>query len=154
MIATPDNIQIGEPMPRLGSVSASSGYEIRVSWVAGPRQGRTDTVDLAPVLLAYKFYRPLRENPGLLKTVRAIDDGAAIAWGDDDELDMAATTVERLTFARDWNGTASRSTPPPRNSASAGGSWLITRAGAASHASSRSPADESMVLTRGTSGRK
>jgi hypothetical protein len=53
-------------------------------------------VDLAPVILTLKFYRPLRDKPEMLKTVHLIEDGAAIAWGEDDAIDMAATTIERL----------------------------------------------------------
>ena len=46
--------------------------------------------------MTYKVYRPLRENPELFKSVHLTADGAAIAWGNDDAIDMAATTVERL----------------------------------------------------------
>jgi len=87
---------IGEQMPRVGSVSHHGAYEIVVSWVSGPRETNADIVDLAPVILTHKFYRPLRDNPEMLKTVHIIADGAAIAWGDDDAIDMAATTIERL----------------------------------------------------------
>jgi hypothetical protein len=43
-----------------------------------------------------KVFAPLRNDPGLFQTVHIVEGGAAIAWGDDDKIDMAATTVERL----------------------------------------------------------
>jgi len=94
MSATKNIARVGDPMPRLGAVSHHNGYEIAVSWQAGPRADKTDIVDLAPVVLAYKVYRPLRDNPKLFKALHRSDDGAAIVWNDD--IDMAATTVEWL----------------------------------------------------------
>ena len=91
-----EHIRIGDPMPYLASVAHHGAYEVAVSWHSGARTGRTDVVDLAPIILAYKLYRPLRDNPELLNTARLIDGGAAIAWGDGDGMDMAATTIERL----------------------------------------------------------
>ena len=96
MSETEQVAHIGDQMPRVGSVSHHGAYEIVVSWAAGPRERKADIVDLAPVVLTHKFFRPLRDNPEMLKTVHVIDDGAAIAWGDDDTIDMAATTIERL----------------------------------------------------------
>ena len=94
MSATENIARVGDPMPRLGAVSHHNGYEIAVSWQAGPRAGKTDIVDLAPVVLAYKVYRPLRDNPKLFKALHRSDGGAAIVWNDD--IDMPATTVEWL----------------------------------------------------------
>jgi len=96
MSETETIINIGDPMPRLGSVSYHGAYEIVTSWLSGPREGKPDLVDLAPVVLAYKVYRPLRDNPEMLKSVHILEDGAAIAWGEGDAIDMAATTIERL----------------------------------------------------------
>jgi hypothetical protein len=96
MNETEETIRIGDPMPRLSSVSYHGAYEIVASWLSGPRKGKADVVDLAPVVLTYKVYRPLRDNTEMLKSVHLLEDGAAIAWGEDDAIDMAATTVERL----------------------------------------------------------
>jgi hypothetical protein len=96
MSETETVVHIGEQMPRAGSVSHHGAYEIVVSWVSGPREREADIVDVAPVVLTHKLYRPLRDNPEMLKTVHIIEDGAAIAWGEDDAIDMAATTIERL----------------------------------------------------------
>lgn len=96
MSETENIVSIGDPMPRLVSVSYHGAYEVAVSWASGLRERNTDTVDLGPVILAHKFYRPLRDNPDLLKSVHVIADGTAIAWGDDDDVDLAAATIERL----------------------------------------------------------
>jgi hypothetical protein len=90
-------ITIGEPMPRLASVARHGAYEIVVGWAAGStREHNADLVDLAPLILTHKFYKPLRDNPDLFNTVHMIEDGSAVAWGDDDAIDMAATSIERL----------------------------------------------------------
>jgi len=90
-------ISIGEPMPRLASVTSHGTYEIVVVWAAGsPREHNADLVDLAPLILTHKLYKPLRDDPDLLKTVHMIEDGSAIAWGADDAIDVAATSIERL----------------------------------------------------------
>jgi hypothetical protein len=90
-------ICIGEPMPRLASVAYPGAYEITVEWAAGStREHAADLIDLAPLILTHKLYKPLRDNPDLLKTVHMIEGGSAIAWDVDDAIDMAATSIERL----------------------------------------------------------
>jgi BrnA antitoxin of type II toxin-antitoxin system len=97
MNETEQVVSIGDPMPRLASVAGRGAYEIVVSWAAGStREHNADLVDLAPLVLTHKLYRPLRDDPDLFKTVHLIEGGSAIAWGDDDAIDMAATSVERL----------------------------------------------------------
>jgi hypothetical protein len=91
-----ETIKVGDPMPRLASVAYHDGMEVAVSWRSGLRTGKADIVDLAPAIMTYKLYRPLRDDAELLKSVHVTADGAAIAWGTDDAIDMAATTVERL----------------------------------------------------------
>jgi len=101
MSGTEQVINIGEPMPRLASVACHGAYEIVVGWAAGsPRERSADLIDLAPLILAHKLYKPLRDNPDLFKTVHTIAGGSAIAWGDDDAIDMAATSIERLAEER------------------------------------------------------
>jgi hypothetical protein len=96
MSGTENLISIGDPIPRLASVSHHGAYQVAVSWATGPRERNAEMVDLAPVILTHKFYRPLRDNAALFKTVHIIEDGAAIAWGTDDAIDVAVTTIERL----------------------------------------------------------
>ena len=69
---------------------------VRVTWSAGIRAGRTDVVDLSPMINSLKLYRPLRENRMLFRTLHLIEKGRVLAWGDDDEIDMAADSVEEL----------------------------------------------------------
>jgi hypothetical protein len=91
-----DTIRVGDPMPRLASVAHHDGLEVAVSWSSGLRAGKADVVDLVPAIMTYKVYRPLRDDPELFKSVHLTADSTAIAWGTDDGIDMAATTVERL----------------------------------------------------------
>jgi hypothetical protein len=93
MNSTPSSIP---PMPCLGSVAQHDGMKITVSWRAGRNADQADIVDLAPVIMTYKVYRPLRDDPELFKSVHLTADGTAIAWGDTNAIDMAATTIERL----------------------------------------------------------
>ena len=87
-----DAIRAGEPLPRIRCVSPEDNWTVLVTWQSGERQ----LVDLAPAVFTYKFYRPLREDRALFSTVHPIEDGAAVAWGGDDAVDMAAATIARL----------------------------------------------------------
>lgn len=89
-------IKVGDPMPLLGSVVQHGDLKVVVSWRSGLRADKADIVDLAPVIMTYMVYRPLRDNPELFKSVHLTADSTAIAWGNDGVIDMAATTIERL----------------------------------------------------------
>jgi hypothetical protein len=97
-----DIVETGKPLPRLAAVSSVSGPHrlIRVRWAEGARAGRTETVDLSPLIDTHKFYVPLRERSKLFDTVHLINDGAAIARGGDDAIDMAAASIQRLAEER------------------------------------------------------
>ena len=84
------------PPPPTRIPSLSSG-----SW-AFARNDRDD--DLAPHVLTFALYRPLRENRELFETVHVAADGAAIAWGPGEEIDMPATAIERLATDAMSNG--------------------------------------------------
>lgn len=84
------------PLPQLASVKAVNDLTVRVTWASGIRVNRTDLVDLSPLVKSLKFYRPLRMNASLFRTVHLIEGGTILAWGDDDEIDMAADSVEQL----------------------------------------------------------
>jgi hypothetical protein len=86
------------PMPKIAAVKPAGHLTVEVTWRQDTRAGRTEVIDLAPVVGAYKFYKSLRDENGVLfATARVNDLGTMIIWGaDDDELEMAATTVERL----------------------------------------------------------
>jgi hypothetical protein len=84
------------PMPRLATVEVVRHLVVRVTWSAGTRTNRIDIVDLSPLINSLKFYRPLREDRSLFRTLHLIEGGAILAWGDDDKIDMAADSIEQL----------------------------------------------------------
>jgi hypothetical protein len=84
------------PMPRLGAVRAIDGSSVLVNWIEGARTGRTEAVNLRPLIDNFRAYKPLRGNVPLFSTVHLIEDGNAIAWGDDESINMAATSLERM----------------------------------------------------------
>ena len=95
MSATDEAIRVGDPLPRIATARVAGGLSIAVTWASGIRAGREDVVDLAPVVMTLRFYRPLRLDPDLFAAVAVAEDGSALLW-DDGRIDMAATTVERL----------------------------------------------------------
>ena len=82
-------------MPVIASVHAAGERHIRVRWETDAPRKSTEAIDLSPLLNAFKFYRPLRGNDRLFRTVHVAEDGNAIAWGDG-SIDMSATSIERL----------------------------------------------------------
>jgi hypothetical protein len=84
------------PMPKIARIEAADHLVVRAEWSAGFRAGRTDVVDLSPMINTLKLYRPLREDESLFRTVHLIEDGRVLAWGNDDQIVMAADNVEEL----------------------------------------------------------
>jgi len=84
------------PMPKIANLQVVEPPVIRVTWSDGLRVGRTDVVDLSPMTDSFRLYRPIRDNEVLFRTVHLIEDGRILAWGDDDQIDMAAETIEDL----------------------------------------------------------
>lgn len=91
-----DIVQVGPPLPRIDSVQADNEFSVRVTWIGDLDPPLPTRIDLAPIILTYKFYRPLRDNLELFRTVHVANDGTAIAWGKNDEIDMPATAIENL----------------------------------------------------------
>lgn len=87
---------VGEILPRIASVSVHRDFHVTVTWGEGSRAGRSDVVDLGPTIMTYKLYAPLRDNPSLFQTVRVINYGSALGWGNGEEIDMSAEGVEDL----------------------------------------------------------
>jgi hypothetical protein len=83
-------------MPKIRDVVALADHRVRVTWQDSLRPHMTEDVDLSPLIQTLKFYEPLRNRKSLFRSVHVIDGGNAIAWGANDEVDMAATSVERL----------------------------------------------------------
>lgn len=90
-----DVVEAGLPLPRLREALPLEPYRLRVVWSEGPRAGREEEVDLLPVIQSYRYFRPLRGAPQSFARLRLEDDGATLVW-EDDELELAASTVERL----------------------------------------------------------
>lgn len=82
--------------PRICTVAVDVHLVLRVTWSAGPRVGKEDVVDLSPILLASKVFRRLREDEELFKTVHRVAGGVAVAWGDNDEIDLSAIAIQNL----------------------------------------------------------
>lgn len=89
-------ISANSGMPRLAQVTPAGGTSVEVTWSAGPRMGRKDNIDLAPLLFSKKIFRPLRDNPILFSTVHVISRGNAIAWAGSSDLEMSARSIEQL----------------------------------------------------------
>ena len=90
-------IEVGDPLPTIGEVERGAGpLTVVVTWAGGARADRRDIIDLAPVLMTYKVFIPLRDDPALFASLRVAEFGEAIEWGEDDELAVSATTLQRL----------------------------------------------------------
>jgi len=85
----------GIPLPRISEIQALPDFRLAIVWAEGSRRGRTDLVDLAPVINTYKVYRPLRNNEELFQTARLVDEGNVVAWGDG-RIDMSAELLEDI----------------------------------------------------------
>lgn len=90
-----DVIDTGIAMPRVASVRALSGTKVEVAWAAGQRAGKSEVIDLAPIIGTYAIFRPLRNNEALFSTVKVIENGGVVAW-DGDDLELAADALEDL----------------------------------------------------------
>ncbi|WP_264051685.1 DUF2442 domain-containing protein [Methylobacterium flocculans] len=92
-----DTITVGEALPKLASVEPANGpFSVSVTWAAGSRVGRTDIVDLAPMIFTFKVFKPLRDNPELFRSVRVGDWGTSLVWPGNDDLDVGAESVEEM----------------------------------------------------------
>ena len=64
--------------------------------MANPPYGLPALRSLLPLIDSFKFYEPLRRNQTLFSSAHVIEDGHAIAWGEDENIDMPATSIVRL----------------------------------------------------------
>jgi hypothetical protein len=95
MSADTDIVTIGDPMPRIAGIRHAHEHVVSVTWADGLRKGMTEAVDLAPVIMQYRIFQPLRVDVELFASVQLGEDGDTLVW-DEGRIDMAATTVERL----------------------------------------------------------
>lgn len=91
-----ERLTVGRALPKIADVAAVSPTSVAVTWEPGSRDGRSEIVDLAPMLHAFRMYRPLRDDPEAFARVRVAAFGSAIAWDDDEQIDMSAVAVEEL----------------------------------------------------------
>ena len=85
----------GIPMARVASVRPLHDNRVVIKWSRGKHAGKTDEINLTPLIATYRIFRPLKNNAALFATVKVIDDGGAIGW-DGDDLELAADTLEDL----------------------------------------------------------
>jgi hypothetical protein len=90
-------VTVGRALPKLASVEPGNGrYDVQVTWAAGARVGRTDTVDLAPMIFTFKVFKALRDGAVAFDTVRLGDYGASIVWPENEDLDIGADAIEEM----------------------------------------------------------
>jgi hypothetical protein len=85
-----ETLEAGAPAPRIAAVGPGAGLSVSITW----ENGRTDIVDLSPLILGHKAFKPLRNDPALFAQVAVEEYGCAIRWSD--TLDMANYTLQRL----------------------------------------------------------
>jgi hypothetical protein len=88
-------VDTGVPLPRMAAVRAAAPLTLLVTWAEGARAGRTDRVDLAPIVETLKIFRPLRKDDALFATAHLGEDGDTVLWAGDN-LEMHAETLESL----------------------------------------------------------
>jgi len=81
-----------KPIPRITAVEAGTPpLTLRVHW----SHGGESLIDVSGPIGAFRVYAPLRDAPERFASVKVGECGTDIAW--DDEIDMAADTLWRLT---------------------------------------------------------
>lgn len=95
-----DIVTVGRALPKLASAEPGPGrFTITVRWAEGARAGRTDVVDLAPVIFTFKVFKPLRDGTVPFADLRLGEWGASVVWPGHDDLDIGAETLEELAEA-------------------------------------------------------
>jgi hypothetical protein len=95
MSATEEILDTGAPMARIARIRVIGPTTVEINWSEGARAGRTDVLDLTPLIGSYKVYRPLRGNVDLFATAHLIEDGDVVAW-DGPDLEMTGELIETL----------------------------------------------------------
>ncbi|TPL57286.1 DUF2442 domain-containing protein [Mesorhizobium sp. B2-4-2] len=85
-----DIVTVGNPLPRIALVTMIDGRRVRITW----RDGRSNTVDLNPVLNSHRHFIPLRDDDELFGTMRVNEDGNAIEW--DGGIELSAEWIDTL----------------------------------------------------------
>jgi hypothetical protein len=95
MSATEEFLDTGTPLARIANIRVVRPRTLEVNWAPATRDGRTELVDLMPLIGSYKVYRPLRGNTDLFETAHLIEGGEVVAW-DGPDLEMTAELIETL----------------------------------------------------------
>lgn len=84
--------QATEPFEFVRSVEyVGPEYLLSVTW----RDGRTEEVDLAPLVFRYKILRPLRDLERF-RQVGVDEYGNGLVWGDDPDLEVSPEQIREL----------------------------------------------------------
>ena len=95
MSANEEFLDTGTPLARIAKIRVVGPSTIEITWSQTTRSGRTDVLDLTPLIGSYKVYRPLRGNADLFATAHLAEDGEVVAW-DGPDLEMTAELIETL----------------------------------------------------------
>jgi hypothetical protein len=93
MSATEEFLDTGKPLARIAKIRVVGPSTLEITWARTTRRGRTDVLDLTPLIGSYKVYRPLRGNADLFATAHLVEDGEVVAW-DGPDLEMTAELIE------------------------------------------------------------
>lgn len=89
-------LRVGNPLPRIAHVEPANGsFHLLVKWATGRRSGE-EVIDVSPHLLEFKVYKPLRENPELFAKAAVSDDGSAVVWPGNADLEVSSDALEEL----------------------------------------------------------
>jgi len=95
-----DIVTVGRALPKLAGVEPGPGrFTVTVRWAEGIRAGRTEIVDLAPVIFTFKVFKPLRDGAVPFADLCLGEWGASVVWPGYDDLDIGAETIEELAEA-------------------------------------------------------
>ena len=95
MSANEEFLDTSAPLARIAEIRVVGPSTLEITWAQTTRGGRTDVLDLTPLIGSYKVYRPLRGNADLFATAHLVEDGEVVAW-DGPDLEMTAELIETL----------------------------------------------------------
>jgi hypothetical protein len=87
---------MGQAMPHISAVGAAGDGIIQVKW----KDHSSNRIDLSGwIETGGATLAPLR-NPAVFGSPRIADDGASIAWGEDDDLRIDAVHLKKMAEGR------------------------------------------------------
>ncbi len=88
--------KIVPPIAAVAAIEVVEPFCVRVTWRKGVHPGAIELVDLGPAIKSFKLYKPVAESEELFRDVQIRDDGHMIGWGDNLDLEMSASSIERM----------------------------------------------------------